>query len=1124
MPGKLQLQTVLNLPYDRVTFVREVLSSIFDGRLTAYSPAVVQSNFTATEQKLLQSVEHYADLTLDDGSNLRCFEIRLQPQVRIEQSRVGIQQYVRKLLTAGQAVLVNFITTLANGQPDPAQPWRLTLVAKDTALIDGEIKDRPTHAKRYTYLLGPGQACRTAAERLVKLYEQSTLDFAALVQTFEVEALSKTFFKEYKRHYEAVNTYLNGSAFRASVFKSDEKAIRDWSKKLLGRVVFLYFVQKKGWLGASSTAYQDGNTRYAVNFLTDLFHQAGANDAFYPTWLSTLFFETLNYPRPNDDFTMPDGSHVKVPFLNGGLFDRDAPDQKDPIPLPARLFHNDQNPDDPALRGFLDFLNSYNFTVHEDSPDDHYVAVDPEMLGNIFENLLEDNKDKGAFYTPKAIVHYMCQESLIEYLHTALNLPKHRADLADFVGTKLPNTFVLANATAINNLLDSVKICDPAIGSGAFPMGLLQEIYQCKLALPGNTNHAEIKLNTIQNSIYGVDIERGAVDIARLRFWLSLVVDEERPRSLPNLDYKIVVGNSLVSKLDNEVLTLDWTLRGNIGAEQEIVTLTKRLGQKQRAFFTASGDKATAQRDIRDLKIDLLLAQINLDRAKLLAKMPAASLFGVSAKEQKLHLALQEQLQGVDATILKLKTLRQDSTQTLPYFDWRLDFPEVLNPHVTENVGFDIVVGNPPYVQIQKLDEPTKAALENQKYETYTRMGDLYQLFYEIGLNVLVPGGHLCYITSNKWMRTDYGKVTRSYFATNFKTNKVIDFGMAQLFDSATTYTNILLASKQPPISKLTICRVANDYNSRTSLRDYIQANQVELEHPGEGSWIAHKKNEYELIKRIENQGVALKKWDIQINYGIKTGLNNAFVIDTPTRDRLVAEDPNSTDVLKPLLRGEDIKAYVPDWAGKWLVYIPWHFPFHEDSSITGVSRKAEEAFQKQYPAVFAHLKCYKSELEARNKAETGIRYEWYCLQRWGANYYKEFSKPKIIYPNMTKYMPFVYDKGSFFTNQKCFIITGKDLGYLTAFLNSRLFRFAFKEYFPELLGDTRELSKVFFENVTIKPVSTEDSKFFDLLIEKIQCLKEQQKSTTDLEEEIETSLAEFYGLSTTDISAILYQ
>ncbi|GAB4038610.1 Eco57I restriction-modification methylase domain-containing protein [Spirosoma gilvum] len=1102
MPGKLHLQSVLNQPYDRVTFVREILSSIFGGRLTAYSPAMAQTNFTVTEQKLIQSVDHYADLTLDDGSNLRCFEIRLQPQIRIEQSRVGIQQYVRKLLTAGQAVLVNFIATLANGQPDPAQPWRLTLVAKDTALIEGEIKDRPTHAKRYTYLLGPGQACRTAAERLVKLYEQTRLDFASLVQTFEVEALSKTFFKEYKRHYEAVNTYLNGSAFRASIFNNDEKAIRDWSKKLLGRVVFLYFVQKKGWLGASSTTYQDGNTRYTVNFLTDMFHQAGANDAFYPTWLSTLFFETLNCPRPNDDFTMPDGSHVKVPFLNGGLFDRDVPDHNDPIPLPARLFHNEQNPDDPALRGFLDFLNSYNFTVHEDSPDDHYVAVDPEMLGNIFENLLEDNKDKGAFYTPKAIVHYMCQESLIEYLHAALKVPKHRADLADFVNTKLANAFVLANATAINSLLDSVKICDPAIGSGAFPMGLLQEIYQCKLALPGNTNHAEIKLNIIQNSIYGVDIERGAVDIARLRFWLSLVVDEERPRSLPNLDYKIVVGNSLVSKLDNEILTLDWTLRGNIGAEQEIVNLTKQLGQKQRAFFTASDDKATAQRDIRDLKIDLLLAQINLDRAKLLAKMPATSLFGVSAKDQKLHMTLQQQLQGVDDTIRKLKTLRQDPTKSLPYFDWRLDFPEVLNPHVTENIGFDIVVGNPPYVQIQKLDEPTKAALENQKYETYTRMGDLYQLFYELGLNVLVPGGHLCFITSNKWMKAGYGQTLRKYLADKHNPLQLLDFGGVQVFD-ATVDTNILLVEKAPYSGKTQSVVFSRELKQMGNISDFVKqySQSVPLSNPDAG-WAILSSAETRIRRKIEEMGKPLKEWDIQINYGIKTGFNDAFIVDGATKDELIRLDPKSAEIIRPILKGRDIKPFYAEFSDRWVIFT------RRGIDIT------------TYPAIHEYLFAFKKRLEPKPDeflgswtGRKGGKYKWYEIQD-SVDYWRSFDQEKIVWLEISDVPKFCFDDKKFFIEATAFFLVGHHLHYLLCILNSKLSQWYLDKITASTGAGTNRWKKVYLEKIPVPEISYSENLQFKELAQQIIATSSRGCSITHLEAEVNYLIFKKYGLT----------
>ena len=1128
MPGRLQLQNSLALTYNRAIFVKEVLRPVFLERLTAYSSSLPQSNLTDSERRLLRSVDAYGDLQLEDGTVVRCFEIQLQPKVSVEHSRVGIQHYVRKLLIAGQAVLINFIPTKTDGHIDDSRPWRLTLVAKDTALVDGHIENRPTNPKRYTYLLGHGQACRTAAERFETLFKQPRLDFTTLIQAFEVEALSKEFFKEYRRHYYAFIDYLNKSAFRASVFNGDEKAIRDWTKKLLGRIVFLYFVQKKGWLGARTTDYADGNTHFNTNFLTELFLQSGGDETFYPNWLSKLFFGTLNKLRPGDDFIMPDQSRVKVPFLNGGLFDRDVPDRKGPITFPASLFHHEQNPDNPVHRGFLDFLNSYNFTVHEDSPDDHVVAVDPEMLGNIFENLLEDNKDKGAFYTPKAIVHYMCRESLIEYLNTSFQGKgiEQRAELEDFVLHKHPNAFVNSYAGEISQLLDVVRICDPAIGSGAFPMGLLHEIFQCKLALMEITQAqasltaqdsfpAQVKLNIIQNSIYGVDVEQGAVDIARLRFWLSLVVDEAQPRALPNLDYKIVVGNSLVSKLGNETLMVDWTLRGSITAEEDFIRLAKQLSVKQREFFMASGNKDALQQEIRNLKIDLLLAQIDLDRKKVISVMPGKGLFELSAKELKRQVELQEQLQGLDATIQQLKVLRNNTAQSLPYFDWRLDFPEVLNPHVSTSVGFDIVIGNPPYVQIQKLDEGTKTALERQQYETYTRMGDLYQLFYEVGMNMLKPGGHLCYITSNKWMRTEYGQRTRAYFGKRYHTKQVVDFGMALVFETATTLTNILLVEKKEAASHLTMCRINEDYTPQNSLQAYVLANQISVDNPGENSWIAYNKSELALIKRIEAQGIALKDWNIKINRGILTGYNPAFIIDTERRNQLIAEDPRSAEIIQPLLRGEDIKAYVPQWAGLWLINT---FP-------------SLHLCIDDYPAIKKHLSTFKVRLEPKPRSYKGNEwsgrkagsYKWFETQD-SINYYQEFSKPKIIYPNMTKYMPFVYDKDRFFTNQKCFIITGEDLGYLTAFFNSRIFRFAFKEYFPELLGDTRELSKVFFENVTVKPAGINISKTFTDLVEKIQELKLKHLPSDSLEEDIETLLADIYGLSKSEREILVGQ
>ncbi|MFN3639361.1 MAG: hypothetical protein ACK4UK_00440, partial [Flavobacterium sp.] len=558
MANRIQIQTALQKPYDRILFGKEVLSPVFGSCFNLSSsavPASVQPN--KSEQAVIQSVSIYGTINLEDKTEITCYEINLQPSVRIEHSKVAIQRYVRKLLTAGQIALVNFIA------PQNKKVWRLTLVAKDSELTEQGIKEKTTHAKRYTYLLGPSETCKTAAERFESLSTEKQITFQALVNAFSVEKLSKAFFDEYTLHYQKFCDYLQESNFRKSVFKitiptnatKEEKdkackPIRDFVKKLLGRIVFLYFVQKKGWLGASDTQYKDGLT----DFIKQLFKQSGGNDAFYSAWLTVLFFETLNKERNNDDFKMPDGKMVKVPFLNGGLFDKENYDDAI-ITLPAKLFHhpdfedtllNEKNKDN--ARGFLDFLDAFNFTVHEDSPDDHTVAVDPEMLGHIFENLLEDNKDKGAFYTPKEIVHYMCQESLTEYLTTHclkqdfndLKIDKKDDLLKATIQSLVKRKEAIAESWPsvqsfqsclrhIDVLLDTVKICDPAIGSGAFPMGLLQEIHAIKEVIAYELQQpwkpADVKENIIQNSVYGVDIEKGAVDIARLRFWLSLVVD-----------------------------------------------------------------------------------------------------------------------------------------------------------------------------------------------------------------------------------------------------------------------------------------------------------------------------------------------------------------------------------------------------------------------------------------------------------------------------------------------------------------------------------------------------------------------------------------------------------------------
>ncbi len=852
MANRTQIQTALQKPYDRLLFGKEVLSPVFGSCFTLSTsavPASVQPN--KSEQAVIQSVGIYGNINLEDGTEITCYEITLQSTVRIDHSKVAIQRYVRKLLTAGQIALVNFIA------PQNKKVWRLTLVAKDSELTEQGIKEKTTHAKRYTYLLGPSETCKTAAERFETLSTERQITFQALVNAFSVEKLSKAFFDEYTLHYQKFCDYLQESNFRKSVFKisistnatkeEKEKAckpIRDFVKKLLGRIVFLYFVQKKGWLGASDTHYKDGLN----DFIKKLFKQSGGNDTFYPNWLTVLFFETLNKERNNDDFKMPDGKKVKVPFLNGGLFDKEDYDEAI-LPIRAKLFHHPDFEDAilteknwSNARGFLDFLDAFNFTVHEDSPDDHTVAVDPEMLGHIFEKLLEDNKDKSAFYTPKEIVHYMCQESLTEYLTKHLskeytvykeignaqvelfgNETKtgqlkmveqlgdkslNRDDVAYIVKHKDISHLTKAQLKKIDSLLDTVKICDPAIGSGAFPMGLLQEIHAIKEVIAYELKQpwkpADVKENIIQNSVYGVDIEKGAVDIARLRFWLSLVVDEEKPRALPNLDYKIVVGDSLVSKFEGEIIEIDWDRKSSVGKAdtfvQNIQRLLKEIAEKQKKFFKPDNkDKKKLQAEIRNLKLELLINQLSFNKEKFLANNVEKGGFAPTASDLRFNEELKQKNNDFDRHIVKLQRLKQNKEEPFEHFDWKLDFPEVLNPYlVNGNTGFDILIGNPPYLNMEKFGAKSEYVnyIKTAYNEIWMDKSDLLFYFIKKAVDLSKNEGVIQYIISNAFLFSEKAKKLRNYLLDKAPIQCIINFEKYRVFDSAMISTAIVRFSK----------------------------------------------------------------------------------------------------------------------------------------------------------------------------------------------------------------------------------------------------------------------------------------------------------------------------------------
>ncbi len=897
--------------------------------------------------------------------------------------------------------------------------------------------------------------------------------------------------------------------------------------------------------------------------------------------LSKLFHKVLAV-NVNERSAAIQAKFSKVPYLNSSLFDStDLEDQTIKInSLDPSLFLDfltttilkDQKKNTkqlPALDYLFKFLDSYDFASEgaEDIQENTKSLINASVLGKVFEKI-NGYKD-GSIFTPGFITMYICRQTIRQSVVQKFNEVK-KWQLKNF--DDLYNK--IEDIDDANKIINDLKICDPAVGSGHFLVSALNEIIAIKAELgllkdkngrrlkeyaievvndelivtdedgdifsynPLNERSQRVqetlfteKQTIIENCLFGVDINPKSVLICRLRLWIELLKNAyykkkgntEELETLPNIDINIKCGNSLLSRfsLDADISKALKSIKYDVKAYRGFVNDYKneRSREVKRGLQKIID---TIKSDFRSeiFNNDPKVLRLNKASGELFNLLNQTKLFDEDAKQKKKRKETQQKL---EEEIEKLSALIEEIKTNAIYknaFEWRFEFPEVLNNN-GDFEGFDAIIGNPPYIQLQKLEPAIKSALLQQAYETFTATGDIYQLFYEKGVKILRQNGHLGYITSNKWMRTDYGGITRKFLSTQCNTQLVVDFGMAQLFDSATTYTNILLLSKSAPAENISMCRVTADYDDTVLLEDYIDFAAVTMPNPGEGSWVAYDKREYSLIQRIVLKGKPIKEWDIQINRGIVTGYNEAFIVNNDVRNKLVSEDPRSVDVLKPLLRGEDIKAFVPSWANLWLIYIPWHFPLHLDNSVTGSSEKAEKMFAESYPAIYRHLQAHKTKLSARNKTETGIRYEWYALQRWGSNYYQDFLKPKIIYPNMTKFMPFVYDKHQFFTNQKCFIITGQNLAYLTAFFNSRLFRFAFKEYFPELLGDTRELSKVFFETVTVKQVDAKTDLIFEKLVSDIENLKKLGKPTLDLEQEIETRLAEIYSLSTSEIALV---
>lgn len=802
---------------------------------------------------------------MEDGSVLR--------------RKVGLRNLIRPYLGYGfDAALAVF---------NDGTNWRLSLIC--------DLKEDATSTKRFTYVFGDEKAFyKTPILRFESLRTKAN-EFLEIKKAFSVEALSDDFFDEYRKQYAEFVKFLTGKEYVKkgnkwveqetgepdaqyfTSFKKDDKLVRDYIKKMMGRIVFLYFLQSKGWLA--------GNLHY----MHDLFYDASeeVKGDFLDKVLEPMFFGLLN-TRPEDRSSAPlvNGVGVKyipnadeIPYLNGGLFQQEKIDEVESV-FPAGMFQS-----------LFDFFDSYNFTIDENDPNDAEVGVDPEMLGKIFENLLEDNKDKGAFYTPKEIVRYMCQESLTAYLQTGIDDAEVKEHIANFVKTNDVEELGGASselAMSIDQKLIDVKICDPAIGSGAFPMGLLRELYSCRKSIEifEEDNAADIKRHIIQNNIYGVDIEKGAVDIARLRFWLALIIDEKEPMPLPNLDFKIMQGNSLLESYK--------------GVDLDVTSKKLKTGKdtkKTRGVLSLGFEETDVQKIIQDL---------------------VKSYFSIT--DHTLRAQRRQQIDKYVKDYIKVCAEGnhevQDAVDELEipndqFFLWHTYFADVF-----EQGGFDIVIGNPPY-GVSIKDDYRKAVVTSwgnvPDYE-------IYYYFIVLAAPLLKEKGIMSYIIPNTFLFNTFAKHFREMLVEKWNVLEILDCTKFPIFESAVVRNAINLFQKDSEGSKKVGYRNTANVTSFSDLlereREFMTVESLLTMNQNWGLAYFLPTSIRNVVNLISSSPLAVKDVFPEISQGLiaydKYKGQSEEIIKSRAYHSFVYKDG-----LKKWLWGEDVTRYNLTWNGK---------------------------------------------------------------------------------------------------------------------------------------------------------------------------------------------------------------
>ena len=1007
--------------------------------------------------------------------------------------------------------------------------YRFSLITLKLELEGTDVKYRFSNPKRFSFYLGENAKTRTPESFL--LGSGRLRDFKDLEDRFSVEVVNKEFYKEIQRMFYSLvggkisqgKSVLDYPAQLKLPENGDARTVQEFGVRLIGRLVFCWFLKKK--------LSDKGNPIIPSKVLS----LEAVSDSYYHRVLEPLFFEVLNTPleHRHQDFRSP--LYDAIPFLNGGLFD----------PTLHQDYYLAASPTQPAqpawhlkipdqwFKELFAILETYNFTIDENTSIDIDLSVDPEMLGRIFENLLAElnpdtgetaRKASGSFYTPRAIVEYMVDEALIQYLKTKTRITE--SDIRDLLDFNIEAcNLSKEQRISIIDALDQIKVLDPACGSGAFPIGILQKMllilqkvdpesiewvirqldkipnvlvrkaFEEKL-INENWKYKH-KMGIIQNAIYGVDIQPIATEISKLRLFLSLIVDEsvieakdnKNIHPLPNLSFKFVTANSLIP----------------LGEKEE----TKLRYQNIIKGFD----------DIRERYLHAHNAQEKAQIKKDFARLNRALMENLTGNAYQQSSFLDETQEHIDfgskneSYLYKLLNWDPFSDKASSWFDpkWMFGIKE----------GFDIVIGNPPYIQLQKaFDDKRKFAdlYKDCGFASFERTGDIYCLFYERGIQLLSHGGVLCYITSNKWMRANYGRSLRKYLAENTQAGILIDFGGFKVFDSATVDTNILLQQNSTPgKTQGRACSIKADFHKGDSIPKYVAERGIPLPTFDQESWIISDDSTQKIKAKIERIGTPLKDWDISIYRGILTGYNEAFIISGAKKDELIAADPRFAEIIKPILRGRDIKRYQADFADKWLI-----------ATFPALKLNIDD-----YPAVKAHLMTYMPRIKQtgesyidqkgeKQKTRKKTDHKWFETQDPIA-YYAEFEKEKVVYPETTSSNSFYYDREGFMLEKTGFMLRSVYAKYLLGVLNSSFFLYVYKSLYSsvELGSKGYQFNKHALEKYPVPHIIDSERMMFEKIVDLIIDKRGNLYGTQDLESQIDLMVYRLYELSYSEAKLI---